>query len=526
MALSRQSISFEESRMFSPIFRDFMAGRLKEFHEYAPGPEGIEAFIKDHNYDWLDRSFLAGELEKQYEGMLMQEAVKASLSALRDKNTYTVITGHQLCLATGPLYFIYKILSAIRIVEALNARQNGKKFIPVYWMATEDHDVEEINHVVLFNKKYTWATEQQGRVGAFSTRGIDQFLQEIGDVLGDNATAEHIIRMLEKAYSHPTLAEATRFLVNELFGKYGVVVADGNTAAFKRQFTEEMQRDALESFAFKAVQETSRKLAGLGYEPQVTPREINSFYAAPGLRERIVYQDKIYKVLNTTLRFSAEELGRAIAGEPERFSPNVVLRPLYQQKILPNAVYVGGPGEIAYWLQYRKLFAEAGIPFPVIVPRNFVMYVEKGLQQRLEKLKLRPADFFSEKAQLLRSFALQQQPFSLEREMELLRDVYGEAKSRIGGVDKTLEAATEAELQRALKGLETLGQKAIRSIKQRSEQLLNQAEAVHARFFPGGEPQERVENFLRFYISNPQFIDEVKDALEPFPASMHILQEA
>lgn len=525
MPLKERAIPFAQSRIFSRLFLDYFSGGLKEFYEFEPAAEGIYAFTEKNGYETLDRSLLVGELLRQNSGLSLSVATKKNFEALADKNTYTVVTGHQLCLATGPLYFIYKILSAIRIAEELNSRYDSKKFVPVYWMATEDHDVAEINHVTIFNKKFEWRTGQKGRVGEFSTAGIDSFLQEIRAVLGDNINASHIFSVLEKAYAQATLADATRYLVNELFGKYGLVIVDGNTKAFKELFINEIKRDALENFAFKAVERTNNQLRAKGYEPQVRPREINSFFAAPGWRERIVFANGRYKALDTEIEFDETGLARKIEEETEKFSPNVVLRPLYQQKILPNAAYVGGPGEIAYWLQYKQLFAEAAIPYPAIMPRSFVLYIEKGLQERLDKLKLKPEEFFADKAQLLKSYALQQEPFDLEKEKQWLRDLYAGAKSRISNVDKTLEAAAEAELHKALKGVETLEQKAIRAIKQRSEQSLNQVEAIYGKLFPGGEPQERVENFLRFYISRPLFIEEVKQSIDPFAQAVQIFSE-
>lgn len=525
MSLRKSLLSYQQANQFSRLFLDYAGGRLREFYAFEPTPEGIDAFCQRHTYADLDRKLLVEELQAQNSALHLSAQSRENILSLGSKNTFTITTGHQLCLATGPLYFIYKILAVIRIAGELNAKASGRHFVPVYWMASEDHDVAEINHLVLFNRKYEWSTEQKGRVGEFDTAGIVDLLREIKAVLGENAAAGHIFAILERAYSEKNLGDATRYLANELFGKYGLVVVDGNTKVFKQLFREELKRDALAHFAFTAVEETSEKLRKSGYSPQVTPREINTFYAGPGMRERLVKEDAKWKVLNTDRAFTAGELENKIETETEKFSPNVVLRPLYQQKILPNAVYVGGPGEVAYWLQYRKMFDEANIPYPVLVPRNFIVYIESGLQQRMQKLGLKAEDFFTDKQQLLKRYALQQQPFDLEKEKQWLRDLFHEAKTRIGHIDKTLEGATEAELQKATRGLEALEQKTIRAIRQKSEQALNQVEAIYGRLFPGGQPQERVENFLRFYITNPLFIDEVLQALTPFSAAVEILEE-
>ncbi len=525
MPLTKNTLAFERTKIFSKLFLDYTAGKVSGFYEYEPSAEGIKHFTDKNKYAYLDREVLVGELKEQNNLIKLSESSQKNIGSLKDKNTFTITTGHQLCLATGPLYFIYKIISVINLCETLNKKSSDKKFVPVYWMASEDHDLAEVNHIFLFNKKFTWNTDQSGRVGDFGLAGMDAFLTEIKDVLGENENAKNILSVLKTAYSQKTLADATRYLVNELFGKYGLVIVDGNSKVLKQQFTTVIKKDIFEGFAFKSVHPTIEQLKQKGYEAQVTPREINSFYAEKGLRERIVEENGQYKVLNTDLVFSKGEIEKKIEAETEKFSPNVVLRPLYQQKILPNAAYVGGPGELAYWLEYKAMFEEARIPYPVIVPRSFVLYVEKGLQQRMDKLNLKVEDFFGDKAALIKQYALKQEPFSVEKELEELERVFVNLKRSIASVDKTLEAATEAELQKGLKGIEALEQKAIRAIKQKSEQSINQIEAIYSRIFPGGVPQERGENFLRYYLGNPDLIEDLKNNLTPESRSINILVE-
>jgi bacillithiol synthase len=528
MQLHKTHIPFEKSKHFNKLFLDYTSGKLKEFSAFESTLKGIKNFAEKNKYDSLDRNLLVAELQKQNANLKLSESTKKNIEQLKNKNSFTITTGHQLCLATGPLYFIYKIISVINLCGALNKKYSENYFVPVYWMASEDHDFEEINHVNLFNKKFTWSTNQKGRVGEFSLENIDSFLQEIKNVLGENENAASILQLLKTAYSQKNLADATRVLVNELFGKYGIVILDGNSKTLKQQFIPEIKKDIFENLAFKSVNKSIEQLKQKGYEAQVSPREINSFYTDKNLRERIVLENSKYKVLNTDLEFSQTELENKIEKETEKFSPNVVLRPMYQQKIIPNAAYVGGPGEIAYWLQYKTMFEEFNIAFPVLILRNFVLYIEKGLKQRIEKLNLKTEDFFADKEKLIKSYVLQQQPFDLEKEKEALKKVFEETKKNISRVDKTLEAAADAELQKNLKSLEALEQKAIRSIKQKNEQTLNQIEVIYGKLFPNNIPQERVENFLRFYLGNPNFIEDVRSVLSENALSenVQILNEA
>ena len=527
MPLQKTVIPFGKTNFFGRLFLDYIndaeTKKLESFYTYEPSINGITSFVNQQDYTGLNRNLLSDELGKQNVAITLSEATQKNIEALRHKNTYTVTTGHQLCLATGPAYFVYKILSVINTCEALQKENPTHRFTPIYWMASEDHDFEEVNHINLFNKKIVWNSGQKGKVGNFALEGIDAFLAELKQGLGESEQAAKLELLLSNTYSRKTLADATRYLVNELFGMYGLVVLDGDSKAFKQEFIAEFKRDVFENTFFKQVTSSVEQLKQLGYDAQVTPREINIFYTDTNLRERIVKENEVYKVLNTDLSFTRDVLEKLIDTETDRFSPNVVLRPLYQQKILPNAAYVGGPGELAYWLQYKTMFDEAKIPYPVLIPRNFIFYLDKNLHQKMQKLNLSTADFFTEKDRLIKSYALSQNPFSLDKEKEALKSLYSAIRTEISKADKTLEAATEAELQKALKGIELLEQKGIRSIKQKNEQAINQIETIYTRLFPNDTPQERLENFLRFSLNNSAFIDDIKNTTSSFLEEQAVL---
>ena len=527
MQLKKTLVPFEKTNFFSKLFLDYLndtqSKKLNGFYTYQPSAEGVQRFTDNNAYANLNRNLLVTELRAQNNDIALSESTKNNIDKLADKNAYTVTTGHQLCLATGPAYFIYKIISCINLCESLNKQNPNKYFVPVYWMASEDHDFEEINHLHLFNKKIVWNANQKGKVGTFTLGGIDAFLAEIKQALGEGEQGEKLNTLLNNTYSRNNLAHATRYLVNELFGKYGLVVLDGDSKALKQEFIAEIKQDVFENTAFKHVTSSNQKLKEQGYDAQVTPREINIFYAYKNVRERIVKENNTFKVLNTEISFSKEEIEKLIDTETEKFSPNVVLRPMYQQKILPNAVYVGGPGELAYWLQYKAMFDEARIAFPVLMPRNFIFYLDKNLQQKMQKLNLTTQDFFTEKDKLVKSYALSQQPFSLQKEKENLKALYNNVRAEISKVDKTLEATSEAELQKNLKSLEMLEQKGIRSIKQKNEQAINQIETTYTRLFPNDIPQERYENFLRFALTNPDFVEDIKNNTSSFATEKSVV---
>jgi bacillithiol biosynthesis cysteine-adding enzyme BshC len=303
-------------------------------------------------------------------------------------------------------------------------------------------------------------------------------------------------------------------LVNELFGEYGIVILDGNDANLKQLFKDEFKKDIFKNTSAQLVNKTIDELK-INYSAQVTPRDINVFYKEKGLRERVEKQDNDYVVLNTDIKFTEQELNNLIETTPEKLSPNVVLRPLYQQKILPNIAYVGGPGEIAYWLEYKTTFDEFKIHLPILMPRNFVMFIDKGTQNKIQKLNLTIEDVFKDGEELVKAFIkTQHDDINLEEAKTQLTSIYASVLETVSAIDKTLVGTTEAEKQKAINGLATIEQKINRALKQKSETDINQIWAIKEKLFPKNTPQERYDNFSMYYTKfGKEFIANVMNEL-------------
>ena len=515
---TKQTLPLSDTSLFSGLFTDYIQAdeKVKPFYGFHIDQAAYSAFFSKEPFKELDREVLVQALERQ--GKLVENTHPATwnhISLLKDRNTYTVTTGHQLCLFTGPLYFIYKIVSTINLARTLTEQFPGKAIVPVYWMASEDHDFEEINHVHVFGKKLSWNSTQKGSVGEFSTEGVSDALHELSQILGESDHAKAIVGLFERAYTkHTNLADATRFLVNELFGEYGLVILDGNDPELKALFKDEFKKDMFEQASFKAVNQSIGELKK-HYSIQVNPREINVFYKENQLRERIEKNGEDYKVVNTTKAFSGKELEALIDRTPEMMSPNVVLRPLYQQKILPNVAYVGGPGEIAYWLEYKQLFEAYGITLPILMPRHFVMLIDKGTGNKLQKLNISIPDAFKEGEDLVKQFIKTEYDNSiLEEARGKLAAVYASLTETVAAVDKTLTGTVEAEKQKAINGIAAIEQKMNRALKQKSENDVNQIWAIKGKLFPNNIPQERYDNFSMYYSKyGKDFIKELMSVL-------------
>ena len=518
--MTLEKLDFSQIHAFSPIFLDYINQKesLTDFYERAPHIDSFGEQLADKSLSDEQRNDLVQVLEQQYDSVEASDAVRDNIAALAEANTFTVTTGHQLNIFSGPLFFIYKLVTTINTCRQLQEAYPDYRFVPVYWMASEDHDFAEINHFYLFGQRYEWNTEQQGAVGRFALDGIDEVVEALPEP----------VPLFEQAYrEHKTLAEATRYFVNELFGEQGLVVLDADDATLKRSFLPVMQDDALEHTAKEAVESASQKLEDLDYRTQVFPREINLFYLTDRQRERLVKEDERYRVNNTDQYFSKEELQQEMEAHPERFSPNVVLRPLYQEIILPNLGYIGGPGELAYWLQLKPMFDHYQVPFPVLLPRNFALVISKTNAKKLRKIDLPVTDLFQDTDTLIKDFVESnaESSLSLGEEKAALADVYRQVEEKVLEVDGSLKGFIGAESNKAFKSLDNIEKRLKKAEEQKQETAVGQLETLKEKLFPGGGLQERQENLLNYHINNPHFINELLEKFDPFDLRFNVLTE-
>jgi len=492
---------------FSTLVKDYLSGAepLKPFYAYAPDLQGYGQAAQNRRFAAEQRKLLVQVLTEQHKPFgKIQAAVRDNIAALEDSKTFTVTTGHQICLMTGPLYFIFKIASAVKLAQRLQAAYPEYRFVPVYWAATEDHDFEEIQSVFLNGKKYTWTPPQpvSGGTGRIPTRGLADFFQELEDAEGEKLMYNRVYQTFKKAWTEqPDLSAAVRKAVYDLFGHLGVVSIDADDKRLKATCTAWITRELKERFSFKAVKENTKALQQAGYKTQIEPREINLFYLADGLRERIIKDGGTWAVNNTDIRFKENALDNEVQAHPERFSPNVVLRPLYQECVLPNIAYIGGPAEIAYWLQLKKAFDTVHVDFPVLVPRDgFLFTTQKDLECFLSlgfhtDDMLRSADFN------LGSYIKRTdgKTLSVKQEKESLKNIFALLKKRYTQADNGAEASFAATEKRLEKELAKLEKKALKFAGRKSRETSAFLHSVRESWFPGGTLAERRNSIIEYW---------------------------
>ncbi|MDQ8054450.1 MAG: bacillithiol biosynthesis cysteine-adding enzyme BshC [Pedobacter sp.] len=521
-------ISYQDTHSFSKLVLDYVddAASLKPFYSFRPDMDGLKKAIDSRNFKG-DRNELVEVLLQQYSQINTNKSVAHNIKLLADPNTFTVTTGHQLNLFTGPLYFIYKIVTTITLALELKIAYPDKNFVPVYWMATEDHDFEEINHISVEEKNISWIQQTNGATGRLSTKTVSAAVMAYKGYLGISKNGKKLAKLVENAYlNNDNLADATRVLVNSLFEHYGLVIMNADDPKLKKKFSSIIAADITAQHSAHLTEKTNAELSELDYKIQVNGREINFFYLIDNLRERIIEKDGKFLVNHTDISFTKEELLETIKNHPERFSPNVIMRPLYQEVILPNIAYIGGGAEISYWLQLKGIFDHYEIDFPVLLLRNSALVIDKRSIENLFKLGFSLEDAFLPVAELQKRWVEQHTThhLNLAEERQSIHTALEKIKKNAVRIDKTLGKASESLRAKADHLIENMEKKIFRAEKRKHETSLKQIENVKNRLFPTGILQERVLNIAPMYVNyGEDFLSTLIENFQPLGGDFTVI---
>lgn len=524
------SIPFKETGYFSKLIIDYLEKNkmLKAFYGNEPNLNGFknQLDLRKNTFSAQSRDVLVSALKSQYKNVAATEKTLENIHSLSKNSTYTITTGHQLNLFTGPLYFLYKIITAINLSKTLQNEFPDCHFVPIYWMATEDHDFEEIQFFNLKETKLKWESNSKGAVGRFDTTNFKKVFEEFSKLVGSSENANYLKELFQKAYfQQAKLTDATRFLVNELFKDYGLVIIDGDDLLLKKRFLPIVKSELIRNTSFKEVSKTSKSLKN-NYNLQVNPREINLFYLTDNKRERIVFEQDKYKVINTTIEFSKDEILIEVDKNPERFSPNVLIRPLYQEICLPNLCYIGGGGELAYWFQLKGYFEAEKVPFPILLLRNSVLLISKQQEQKLKKLTINFKEVFLPQNKLVTKKVTEISAVKIDfsSQKELLVKQFESLKELAKKTDYSFLGAVLAQEKKQLNGLNNLEKKLLKAQKRKLAEVVSRIEAIQDELFPNRSLEERIRNFSEYYMAlGDDFIPMLIKAIDPLQFDFKIV---
>jgi len=503
MKFNATQIPYQATGLFSQLVRDYVEGKgtALDFVAYAPNLEGVQKATQVRKDFGINRPLLVEVLKAQYAGMPSTNAVNDNVNALLAENTFVITTAHQPNIFTGPLYFFYKIIHAIQLAADLKKQFPQNNYVPVYYMGSEDADIDEVGSFYLGGDKLKWTTKQTGAIGRMKVDdALVSLLNDIEGYWSVKKEGKEALHVLSVAYKKGvTINEATSQLVHAYFGEYGLVVIQPDDAKLKSCFVPVMEKELVEQFSQKALQPTLATLSAQ-YHVQTEGRAINLFYLKDNTRARIELNEGVYTIVDTDITFTQTEIIAELHAHPERFSPNVILRGLYQETILPGIVFIGGGGELAYWMELKNVFAAAGVHYPVLQLRNSFLFIKAKMAKQWIDLGFTFNDLFQPLLSLEAAYVKShsQHNLSLSNSMKELATLYANIKEQVENIDATLGAhTTNLSIQSAKKIVE-LEKKMLKAEKRKQAIAIERIHHIKQTLFPDNSLQERVDNFAEW----------------------------
>lgn len=519
------------SGYFSALVLDYVEGSadLRPFYRYTPDVEGLRQAVRERAGVPCDRSLLVAELLRQYQGLEMGEAVRDNIEALSAAHTFTVCTAHQPVILGGPMFVAYKIIQVISLARELQHHCPGQCFVPVYVMGSEDADLAELGQLRANEVHWKWETHQRGAVGRMQVdESLIRIREELLSLLQDRGGHQELAEGVRAAFSPgKTVAQATRGLMHFLFGRYGLVILDPDAVSLKQIAIPLFRQELDEGFSHREVSRTLAQMPDT-YRIQARGREVNLFYLTDEGRIRVEREGDGFRLASGALRESRQSWLKRLEEHPERFSPNVILRPLMQELWLPNVAFVGGGAELAYWMELKSAFDTQGIFFPVLVLRASFLQVPHAAYKRWSSLGFAERDWFST-PEVLIDRKLQESPEALadlSREKAELERWFQQVRDAASRSDVTLQGHVEALRARWTHQLESLEKKMYRAVRRTHADTERRIRQLQHTLSPGVGLQEREQSLLGAYAEwGTGFSDMLLDAISPLKPGVTILTE-
>lgn len=511
-------IPYKKTGYFSTLVTDYLQCHtaLQPFYNYEVSIEGIKKSIASRKLFLTNRILLVNELTKQYNNISLTMKQQKNLNSLLSENTFTITTAHQPNIFTGPLYFIYKIIHVIKIADELSAQIPNSKFVPVYYMGSEDADLDELGYIFLNGEKIKWHTSQTGAVGRMKVdKDFIKIIDLIHGQIGVHFHGKKLSDLFKKSYTEgKTIQQATLELVNDLFADFGLIILIPDNAALKKSFQSIVEKELTEQFSHTQVEQTINAISK-NYKVQTNGRKLNLFYLIDDKRERIELLNNKFYITNLQLSFTKEEILNELKNHPEHFSGNVILRAVFQETILPNIAFIGGGGELAYWLELKNVFQKVQVPYPMLILRNSFLWITNFQLKKLQALGFQISDLFKKQDQLLNELVHREslKQLNISTEVEKINQVYQQLQKISGSIDISLSIHTKALQVKAFKLLKALEKKMLHAEKRKFSTQQEQIKKLKQALFPNENLQERIENFSLYYAQfGKEWLQNIYDA--------------
>jgi bacillithiol biosynthesis cysteine-adding enzyme BshC len=533
-----RTISFDALKQpLSPLFRDYFAsrGKASEFYPLGFSREDMaKAAAATASFAHPCAEVAEVLAREQPEG----SEARANAESLRDPKTLAVVTGQQSVLFGGPLYVLYKALAAMELARHMGESLKTK-VVPVFWVASDDHDFAEIRATTLMDgnsglQTLRYEPEVEPNLQPASTIVLDDTIgplaKSVRDLLPASPWRDEVCDAMVAAY-RPGVSISGAF--SRLLQHFlpGLVIMDPGVPALKALMRPVIEREIAE------LSPTSRLAAGIGeklltagYHQQVPVRAtgfLNLFLVTEGKRRALGVSDRGIEVRGGNQVMSKDDLLRRIAASPWDASPGVMLRPLVQDYLLPTIAYIGGPAEVAYHAQIGPSYAHFGIPRPVIFPRPSFSLVDAATSRAMEAEGLSFEEIQTDAETLLARAAREANPEverSFAESKAAVQAAFGAIETTLAKLDPTLRGAAQSAVGRALHQLEGLQEKALRTMKRQDATRAERMRRTRDFIFPGGALQERGVSWISLLAKyGPPIIDDIRRHMDPWAKGHQVL---
>jgi len=523
-------VEYNKLPSFNNLYLDYISNSEEDFNKLksffnAHFRENEEFFKviddKIHNYNtsrYFDKNVLIDILKQQNVTFGGNENTAQHIELLKSEETFAVVTGQQVGLYTGPLYTILKTITAIKLAKNLKERFPQFNFVPVFWLESEDHDFEEANHINVIDQQnelvrigYEMQTddEEDSKKSLVPVGSIkfDEMINSINEELRSNLLDTDfkgkLMDSITSIYKEGSdFKTAFAKMMNDLFKDYGVVFIDPSDAEVKRLLSPIFEKELTTSPRLcESIITTSAEIEK-NYDLQVKPKVINIFFLHNGNRLLIEPRDEgKFALRNSKRRFESGELLNILQESPELFSPNVVLRPICQDYLLPTVAYVGGPSEISYLAQLKPAYNHYEITMPVIFPRASVTIVEGKISKFLNNFNVKFEDIFHHNflvSKVVEKLSEVKVDDEISKYQDEFNKIFYEMRNMTVKVDQTLLNSVDNMKEKTKQSLEQFKIKLINAQARKSDTTTTQIDKVTNNIYPKNHLQERIINVTYF----------------------------
>ena len=525
------------------IVADYMNGKkeIQSCFDYMLTEDAFKQRLHDLREREFFRQDLVAHLLEYNTKLQAGESTLQNVKALGDENTYVVIAGQQAGLLTGPLYTIHKVISILQLAKE-KEESLGVKVVPVFWIAGEDHDMDEINHTFVAKNKKMKKTifydrnpkKASASESELSVEDCRNWIEEIFKTYPETNFTKDVLKFVDDALKKSnTYVDFFAHLITKIFANSGLILVDSHHPELRKLEIPFFKRIISK---YKEVQKGLRNqqevIKELGYKPIIETKSHAVHIFMEIDNERVLLEEHQGKFVGKdgAHSFSYEELIEEMERNPARFSNNVVTRPLMQEYVFPTLAFIGGPGELAYWSELQQVFHTVGFQMPPVVPRLTITYVERDIATDLFDLQLREIDPFLNDVDKLRENWLSNQieePIDdhFEKAKKEIADIHTSLQQFVKKIEPGLGAFAGKNELKINEQIELLERMLKRNVEKKHEVQLNKFRRIQFALRPLGAPQERVWNVC-YYLNQfgLDFVDRVMEKSFSWDGKHHVIK--